>query len=439
MSGNDFINCPICDYENHVSSADGKVIDCKDCGAPIFNAKRPASELDVKEYQNRLRAWGYEHQNITKKQVKAHSERNKARKQIREQEASAKQELTKLKTDLELWKDKYKTLQDEKDAQEAEQSERAEALRKLQAELESLQRSLQIQQQENEQLRKQYDGMRSGMRSLNQDIETFRKRSDDFIEQAIKDTTEHWQKLRQIKIEKDAEVVAKMGQLLSASNERGTGDRSSLNETMSQPKASQPRPDTSGNPEGETSPQAAIEIEMDEPTSISAPEVNDTPLAQFSPAPEEGGLKPAWLEAYNALASKPDIQRFKQTYNPERLMVPTQMLEQQWTAMDEAVLLAPVEGAGSSYWLITDQSGVGFLVIDRDRFFFNGTNYKTITLCYNFNDHTEDNLKHFKSNKYDLNTYKIKYPAQVISTEQDQQWQLSCRGRIMFKKKPDIE
>lgn len=128
MFRHDFINCPICNRENHITSADGKVIDCCNCGAPIFNEKRPASQDDIKEYQKRLRVWGYEHQNITAKQLKAHSARNKARKQVQEQEASAKQEFTKLKADLELWKDKHKTLQDEKDAQEADQSRRIEEL-----------------------------------------------------------------------------------------------------------------------------------------------------------------------------------------------------------------------------------------------------------------------------------------------------------------------
>ncbi|MEO0769173.1 MAG: hypothetical protein AAFY72_07015, partial [Cyanobacteria bacterium J06649_4] len=143
-----------------------------------------------------------------------------------------------------------------------------------------------------------------------------------------------------------------------------------------------------------------------------------------------------WLSHYNDIdRASNQAKQFSACSSATILTVAQIYLEQH---RSEPYAEPPVFGKSprGSYWLIPgNASYYGFLVLNKENFSFNTSNYQSVTVCYDFNHFTPETLKGFKSRNYILNIYQIIYPARVIYLPDTSQWQLHSRGRLNFAEK----
>jgi hypothetical protein len=219
-----------------------------------------------------------------------------------------------------------------------------------------------------------------------------------------------------------------------AGNKEGSKDRPAIEVSEPQGRSqSQPNPTTSAATDSKSADIPAHTEQTTKQTidSTTAPIFESTSPVNQTVAP----VTPAWLPDYNALDSLIEARGFRKKSGATPLIVSQRTLEKQRVALDEAQpVLLP--GAGS-YWCIYDKfTKIYFLLLNRETFRFNDTNYESITTCYDFNELAKQDIKLFKSNDYRLNAYQVLQPAQVVPTDENgEAWQLSLRGRLSFARK----
>ncbi|MEM8503673.1 MAG: hypothetical protein AAF716_11040 [Cyanobacteria bacterium P01_D01_bin.1] len=231
-------------------------------------------------------------------------------------------------------------------------------------------------------------------------------------------------------------IVAQLSHLIEdgstdSGHSKGAEQNHQSNDSLLQSKHQQPKnqqPSSSLPPQDKVT-QPVAEKESEHPSNPSALE-----HASASHTSAAQPIVPAWLEYYNNLDSPQAARDFKNRTGAESLIVSQSSLEHQRVALGDPspVLL---KGSGSYWRIYDDTTQKHFLLMNRETFRFNDTNYESITACYDFNDLIKSNIKLFKANDYKLNTYRIMQPAQVIPSESGEEWQLSLRGRLCFKKK----
>jgi len=454
MATETLVNCPLCKFENHLAHDGAKIVDCRSCGAPIFNPKRPTSGSDLSNYQEKLRQWGEEDRKISKEHVKAHAFIAEQKKQQQHADGQLKQENTKLRADLTLLQqdhakeiEAYKakaqrssnTLQGEKEALAVDYAKAQQCLATLQAERETL-------TQLNEQLAHEKAILSSSVDELEEHFETYRRKNDGYIDHLEKEISKSLSQLIQRKKEWEAPILEKIEYLRSGlPSDAGRAQQVEQTETVQQTAASSDsRAAQKEKIENTTKPHTALKSQAAGAASIIISSTAEGEPAAGEPAEaaydinQVSNSAPAWVHQYNALSTnRANLPAFKSAYRPTKLMIPRDILERRWTAFNtsEPVFFLQGTAGTGSYWLIESEAA-NHLVLDRDRFLFNNSNYRSINACYDFNEYDESTIKDFQHSRYNLSHYTIFEPAEVISTDEEGTWQLSKRGRIIFAPKP---
>lgn len=119
------VNCPICDRTNLFSAADDKIIDCRDCSAPIYNDNRPANTTDLIRYQTLLSKWGEEFRQLFRQLTDSlKSELDNLKSEHEQQLSMSQSEAETIREKLKVLKNKHTALQSLHERELKEQSDR---------------------------------------------------------------------------------------------------------------------------------------------------------------------------------------------------------------------------------------------------------------------------------------------------------------------------
>ena len=448
------IGCLVCGNQNYCPpAAPDKIINCSKCGAPVYDHTRPATVHDFKAYRDRLSDWGKQYgatieaKNKIKAQLPAHSsQQGIAPLDAQVQRSSQTPQIATLQADLETQKAKCKSLEETHVNLQADlenQKAKCKSLEEIHA---NLQADL-----ENQKARCKFseDKHDSFCRSVEQHIRQIyvqEQEESDFLDEKVAIFAQGWKKYSRQRAAKNEPAFIQLYKLMTDDSAVG-GFRQwiELSEAKSKDGSDSEAVGDDSKSEQQSHPsekKADVVIELAD--SAQPPEhikevTDNTPAPvsepkSFTISQTVEAVAPVWLDEYNALESSIASRQFRKRSNAISLIVSQKTLENQRVALDDSdpILLA---GAGS-YWCIYDEiTKIYFLLLNRETFRFNDTNYESITACYDFNDFTKQNIKFFKANDYKLNTYEIRQPAQVIPTKNEKEWQLSVRGRLVFPKK----
>lgn len=429
-----FIKCPICERENKASTGgDKKVIACSKCEAPVYDTTRPLSTADIASYQALLKQWGEKYRKSDPDRLQRQITTTKEHYQRQSEINKLEEKITELQTEVGQRKEENRYLQESYDVAITQAQHHRAGLEKqkdtLQSDIESL-------QQAYKQTQNQYSLLQQEMAELIEQGKLEREKRTQYINSVLAKFGDKLKEAEAAKASANSFIENAISKLRSnefAGDQEKNNDEKdateffddkskNVEETNVQPEITD---DDSGN-------VAAISITED----TDEPSVNGSynAISTASAIADNAIQRPEWIQKYNELTPE-DARIFRENYGALRLTIPQNSLENQRVALDEAMPIF-VEGLGS-YWCIQYlPTGCYFLVLDRERFKFNNSNYESITVCYNFNCLNETQLKQFNPSKYDLNIYEITQPAEVVPIAETGEWRLRSRGWLEFQEKP---
>lgn len=433
MSGNPTIlKCPICDRENTFSNAGDKVIACRNCGAPVYNVNRPDNDFDLKRYQALIAQWGRDYRQTHGEKIEALSENYKDQQKQQHEASELDAQLKDLQTEIVGLRNERQALESRNQAVEKEYSDHlSEQQRQKQAEVEvhkanyqkiwadyqsELDGHREHWEKQFEQQNKKYQQLQSAQASLakERDLLLAKLQQQELLLQELHD-----------------QFVTLQSNATQLTQAYGAQMNALMSDTPEIPDTADIQPDQNGliPPLVQSATQSYEQ----------AYEQTATPSSTIATATRPLEDKPVWLERYNHLPKSTPANAFGidatgYIDSIQRLTISKTSLEREWAGMND---FSPtfIEGTGS-YWCIHDAvKDTYFLVLDKERFDFNSSNYKSITLCYDFNDFGSSTLKHFKDSDYELSEYQITWPAQVKYLSELNEWELTRKGHIEFQKK----
>lgn len=432
MSGNLLINCPICDRENQVSAVrDKKIIVCRNCGAPIYDTTRPANENDISSYQAILKQWGEQYRKSNPDRLQKQIESKVSQNQHEVKIAALNEEISRLQNEVKDWQKKCKY--DEERYQSA-LSESKSKLAALTQQYTDLQTDVSSQKRNYQQAQNQYLSLQENLINIFEDFHNRNTEKTHSVDSILIEFNAKWEEVRTIESAANDSIENALRRLLPDDCVINHADEShrdgSVLETREDPVNIT---DAQSVPTKESKDGSAVPS-IDDDFSIS-PVADSLESAVSDTKSEIATQGPQWMMEYNELSLN-EARSFRERYDARRLTISQNNLAKQRVTFDEITLF--VDGLGS-YWCIYDAPTSSYiLVLDKEKFSFNSSNYESITVCYDFNALNQSNLKDFDSSHYDLNDYKIEQPAQVVPKEEHGQWQLHQRGRLSFTEKPPL-
>jgi DNA repair exonuclease SbcCD ATPase subunit len=467
--------CPICDADNYMSSVtDDKVISCRNCRAPIYNADRPSNDVDLKRYQEMIIEWGSEYRKTFSANIQAKASNHQASNHRENQEkqvenAELRKQLVGLQNQIKAQEIRHHALKEKHTSELSEQSNQFQTeieaqkakFQQLQAsyqselgkQRETLQAEIEAQKNQYQQLQASYQSELGKQReTLQAEIGAQKNQYEQLQSSHKSELARQHAEMEDVKNayesleKKHALLLSNLYTLVKNFSDDSDAIDSLLSETISSRVPANVRDENSEREANQpvdkirASNRVAEKEIGNESTqnSLESESSLGSPPNTLAIAPQVPAVIPSWMEEYRNL-SQSTARLFREALEKEnsiaKFMVPQDSLEHQRVSIDDT---SPIftEGPGS-YWRILDSSNdIYFLVLNKERFVFNSSNYQSITVCYDFNSFDQSTLKNFKSSDYELNSYEIVYPAQVVPIPNTDTWQLSSRGRLIFKPKP---
>lgn len=428
MSGNLFVNCPICDYENQVSAvSDKKIITCRNCEAPVYNTFRPANGADVGVYQALLKQWGEKYRKNEPDRLQKQIESSAAQNQHQAETAALKEQVNGLQAEVKEWEEKcIYTEERYQKAMSQLKSQHADEIEKQQSDLQA---GMTIWKTKHQEAQEQYATLQNDLTKVFEDFRSNSQKKTRYIDDVIEDIKSRWEKAKASEARDNQAIESSMRSLLPKDYHASEIPKEELEKVRESVEVRENQNST----------------ERKNDNAATHPTVNNTSKQQHATnavgaMPKTiGNIKMSsqffdrMISRYNRLAMN-TAREFREDYDAQRLTIPQDGLESQRVTLDGAMPIFE-EGLGS-YWRIQDDTtSTDFLVLDKERFSFNSSNYESITVCYDFNNLNQDELKDFDSGTYNLDAYTIIQPAKVIFQEAHGQWQLQTRGRLSFEKR----
>jgi hypothetical protein len=450
------INCPICDSENHQSFSTGgsPIIACWQCGAPICDSNRPV--ISMSSYQDQLKQWGRKFRESNATKIETHIKGNAENRQQQIENTELRQKVIDVQAEVEDRNQKIQIFQREFESQLSQQRSSFQADIKewekkyqlLKAQYESELKKHAVLQTDIENWKSNYRVLQdkhatsqSGLTSLLKIVQESNQGRDRYIETMLNGFETKWKKFKATESKVDKSILAKISGLITNDiSQYGSTETfpdiwekdyiEGLDNSLVDVSAQGENTASESSIKNETTPNdGASNIPVEQSSKIAAFGNDLSTIGEIDI--ESIFQPPLWIAQYNHLLPS-DARHFKETHNAKRFTVPQDSLENQRVTLDAPIF---IEGAGS-YWCIydTDQNAY-FLVLDRERFRFNDSNYESITVCYNFNRLNQSDFKYFEASDYELNVYQINQPAQVVPIEDTGRWQLFTRGWLEFREK----